>query len=102
MTERLELKASIAVDEAGEITGIAWPFGTPDRVGDLIEERLHDRSQCERCFVFRDHVAHLDLGSARAMEVSRQAVPDCRNPDRVKVRTGAKAFMMLRQFDRVV
>ena len=38
MTERLELKASIAVDDAGEITGIAWPFGSPDRVGDVIEK----------------------------------------------------------------
>lgn len=35
---RLELKASIGVDDAGTITGIAWPFGTPDRVGDVIEK----------------------------------------------------------------
>ncbi len=34
----LELKASVAVDEAGVITGIAWPFGTADRVGDMIEK----------------------------------------------------------------
>jgi HK97 family phage prohead protease len=36
--DRLELKASIAVDEAGAITGTAWPFGSPDRVGDVIEK----------------------------------------------------------------
>lgn len=34
----LELKASIAVDEAGTITGMAWPFGSPDRMGDVIEK----------------------------------------------------------------
>lgn len=34
---RLEIKAALAVDDAGTITGLAWPFGTPDRVGDMIE-----------------------------------------------------------------
>lgn len=38
MTQHLEIKAALAVDDAGEITGTAWPFGTPDRVGDLIEK----------------------------------------------------------------
>ncbi|MCF6370983.1 phage major capsid protein [Rhizobium halophilum] len=38
MTERLEIKAALTVDEAGTITGIAWPFGSPDRVGDVIEK----------------------------------------------------------------
>lgn len=36
MTDRLEFKAAFAVDDAGKITGTAWPFGTPDRVGDVI------------------------------------------------------------------
>jgi HK97 family phage major capsid protein/HK97 family phage prohead protease len=36
--ERFEVKASITVDDAGAITGIAWPFGTADRVGDVIEK----------------------------------------------------------------
>lgn len=35
--ERLEVKASLVADEAGSVTGIAWPFGAPDSVGDLIE-----------------------------------------------------------------
>lgn len=35
---RLEIKAALAVDDAGAITGLAWPFGTPDRVGDMIEK----------------------------------------------------------------
>ncbi len=35
--QRLEIKAAITVDDAGAITGIAWPFGAgPDRVGDII------------------------------------------------------------------
>ena len=38
MTERLELKATITVDDAGEIAGLAWPFGSPDRVGDVIQK----------------------------------------------------------------
>ena len=37
--DRLEIKASITVDDAGAITGIAWPFGSgPDRLGNLIEK----------------------------------------------------------------
>lgn len=38
MTERLEIKAALTVDDAGTITGIAWPFDSPDRVGDVIEK----------------------------------------------------------------
>lgn len=37
MTERLEFKAAFTSDEAGEITGKAWDFNSPDRVGDVIE-----------------------------------------------------------------
>lgn len=36
MTERLEIKADLAVTDEGEITGVAWPFASPDRVGDTI------------------------------------------------------------------
>ena len=38
MIDRLEIKASFSVDDTGTITGLAWPFGTPDRVGDVIEK----------------------------------------------------------------
>lgn len=38
MTDRLEIKAQLSVDETGAITGLAWPFGSPDRVGDVIEK----------------------------------------------------------------
>lgn len=36
MNDLFELKASLAVDDAGAITAMAWPFGAPDRVGDMI------------------------------------------------------------------
>lgn len=36
MSERIEFKASLSVAEDGTISGLAWPFGTPDRVGDEI------------------------------------------------------------------
>ncbi|WP_034996936.1 phage major capsid protein [Beijerinckia mobilis] len=32
----LEIKADLSVSDQGEIKGIAWPFGSPDRVGDMI------------------------------------------------------------------
>jgi HK97 family phage prohead protease len=37
--QHLEVKASVTVDEAGTITGTAWPFGSADRVGDIIERK---------------------------------------------------------------
>ncbi|WP_377191000.1 phage major capsid protein [Ruegeria meonggei] len=38
MTDRIEIKAAFSVTDQGEITGIAWPFGSADRVGDVIEK----------------------------------------------------------------
>lgn len=35
--ERLEFKAAFTADDTGAIEGIAWPFGSADRVGDVIE-----------------------------------------------------------------
>jgi len=32
----IEVKASLGINEAGEITGQAWVFAEPDRVGDII------------------------------------------------------------------
>ena len=34
--DKLEIKASLRVTDAGEIVGTAWPFGEPDTAGDLI------------------------------------------------------------------
>jgi HK97 family phage prohead protease len=36
--QRLEIKSNFGVDEKGAITGVAWPFGTADRSGDIIEK----------------------------------------------------------------
>ena len=36
--DKLEFKAALSVDDAGTITGTAWPFGSADRVGDLIQK----------------------------------------------------------------
>ena len=38
MNERLEFKAALSVDDTGTITGLAWPFGSADRVGDIIQK----------------------------------------------------------------
>ena len=37
-TDILEIKADLSIDDAGTVTGIAWPFGAPDSVGDIIEK----------------------------------------------------------------
>lgn len=37
MSERLEIKADVTIDDAGTVIGIAWPHGSPDVKGDLIE-----------------------------------------------------------------
>lgn len=36
-SETLVLKGEVSIDDAGTVTGIAWPFGSPDSVGDVIE-----------------------------------------------------------------
>lgn len=71
MTEHLEMKAALSVTDAGEITGIAWPFGIADRVGDVIgkgalaaPETLpmlfaHDQGQVIGIW---DHIAETDEG----------------------------------------
>lgn len=35
--DRLFLETKVMADEAGTISGIAWKFGAPDRIGDWIE-----------------------------------------------------------------
>jgi HK97 family phage major capsid protein/HK97 family phage prohead protease len=37
-TQNLEIKATVSIDDTGTVTGIAWPFGSPDSVGDVIEK----------------------------------------------------------------
>lgn len=36
--ERIELKAAWAVDDEGTITGLASPYDTPDRIGDVVRK----------------------------------------------------------------
>jgi HK97 family phage major capsid protein/HK97 family phage prohead protease len=38
MSDRVEIKAQLTATEEGVIEGIAWPFATPDRVGDVIQK----------------------------------------------------------------
>jgi len=71
MTDRIEIKAALTVSEAGEITGLAWPFGSPDRVGDVIEKGAftgpatlpmlfsHDQAQVVGVW---DEIAETDTG----------------------------------------
>ncbi|MBZ9694548.1 phage major capsid protein [Mesorhizobium sp. CO1-1-9] len=42
--DKLEIKANFSVSDAGEITGIAWPFGSPDSVGDIIHKGAFTRA----------------------------------------------------------
>lgn len=36
--DHLVIETKFAADDSGDIEGLAWPFGTPDRVGDIIEK----------------------------------------------------------------
>lgn len=36
--ERLFIETKIAAEDSGEISGLAWPFDKPDRIGDVIEK----------------------------------------------------------------
>lgn len=36
--EKLFIETKVAIADDGDISGIAWPFGTVDRVGDVIEK----------------------------------------------------------------
>lgn len=37
MMDRLFVETKIVAGDAGSVSGIAWPFGAPDRIGDWIE-----------------------------------------------------------------
>lgn len=36
--DKLFLETKFIADDAGSIEGLAWPFGAPDRIGDVIEK----------------------------------------------------------------
>lgn len=35
--DRLYLETKVMIDESGAVSGMAWPFGSADRIGDMIE-----------------------------------------------------------------
>lgn len=56
--DRIEFKAAITVDEAGAIEGLAWPFGSPDRVGDEIMPGAFNGAKAPLpMFAFHDQAA---------------------------------------------
>ena len=58
---KLEIKSVLTVDDAGTITGTAWPFGTPDRVGDVIAPGAF-ASAPSRVPMFHEHDARQTVG----------------------------------------
>lgn len=52
MTQCFEFKSSFAVDESGVITAMAWPFGAPDRVGDMIHKGAFSTSRAPLPMLF--------------------------------------------------
>jgi phage major capsid protein, HK97 family len=42
MSDHIEIKADLSIDETGAISGLAWPFDQPDSVGDIIEKGAFD------------------------------------------------------------
>jgi HK97 family phage major capsid protein/HK97 family phage prohead protease len=42
MSDHIEIKADMSIDETGAISGLAWPFDQPDSVGDIIEKGAFD------------------------------------------------------------
>lgn len=38
MSEQFFIETKFSANDSGEIEGLAWPFGSPDRVGDVIEK----------------------------------------------------------------
>jgi HK97 family phage prohead protease len=94
---RLEFKSTFGVDEAGVITGIAWPFGSPDRTGDIIEKgafgspaalpMLFAHNPAEPVGVW-DHLAETDAG----LEVrGRLLIDDVARAREVRALVQAKA-----------
>ncbi|OKO88059.1 peptidase U35 [Bradyrhizobium sp. NAS80.1] len=57
--DRLEIKASLSVTDAGEIVGTAWPFGEPDTTGDLIVKGAFNFVSNELPILFQHNPADL-------------------------------------------
>lgn len=58
--DKIEVKAQLAIDEAGVITGIAWPYGAgPDAVGDLIQKGAFNLAVSDLPMLFQHDPADL-------------------------------------------
>ncbi|MEX0408562.1 phage major capsid protein [Aquibium sp. LZ166] len=86
--DKLEFKAKFTVDEVGSITGIAWPFGSPDRVGDVIHKGAFSVSAAmpilfehdpDRIVGTWEHVAESDAGLEAKGKLFLDAVPRARD-----------------------
>lgn len=42
MTDRLVIETKFSVGDEGEISGMAWDFASPDRIGDMIEPKAFE------------------------------------------------------------
>ncbi|MBB5723209.1 HK97 family phage major capsid protein/HK97 family phage prohead protease [Loktanella ponticola] len=97
MTTRLEFKADLTVTSEGLIEGIAWPFGSADRVGDIIEKGAiatpttlpmlfaHDQSQVIGVW---DTIAETDAGLTVK---GRLLIDDVARANEVRAMISAKA-----------
>ena len=59
--DRLEIKATLAVTDAGEISGVAWPW-SPDSVGDIVTKGAFSFVSAELPILFQHNPSDL-LGS---------------------------------------
>lgn len=57
--DKIELKASLAVDDAGMITGNAWPFGSADSVGDVITKGAFGEISADLGMLYQHNPADL-------------------------------------------
>lgn len=57
--DKLEIKATLNVNDAGELTGIAWPFGSADSVGDIITKGAFNFVSAELPILFQHNPSDL-------------------------------------------
>jgi len=86
--DKLEIKANFSVDDAGTITGIAWPFGSPDAVGDVIHKGAFSIASAMPIFFEHDpdvvvgsweSVVETDAGLEARGRLFLEAVPRARD-----------------------
>lgn len=96
--DRLFIETKFVADDTGAIEALAWPFGTPDRVGDVIEKGAFSDAKMPMPILF-GHDQNDPLGAwAEAVEASdglrlkgRLLVGEVRRADEVRalVKAGA-------------